>query len=148
MTEKIELLEAAIEEIDRVLLGNKDADVNEVYLKNAKRYISEAMQDTTPPFAVGEYYFDKDVERIVKIENHETGFTEIEFLLDGKLLRSVLYNLEDYFEKWQPATAEQIAEFKLAEIKNDVDIIIKNGDADWIGIVEDIKEYLTEELEG
>lgn len=74
-----------------------------------------ASKKDQPAFAVGEYYLDKDVNRIVKIENHETGYTEIVYLSDGKLLRSVLYNLEDYFEKWNPATAEQIATFRRAE---------------------------------
>ena len=36
-----ELLDAAIEEIDRVLIGNKDRHTEEVYLKNAIRYIRE-----------------------------------------------------------------------------------------------------------
>lgn len=46
----------------------------------------------------------------------------------------------------EPAAAEQTAMFQLAEIKNDVDLIIKNGDSDWIEIVEDIQEYLADEL--
>lgn len=36
-----ELLDAAIEEIDRVLIGNKDRHTEEVYLKNAIRHIRE-----------------------------------------------------------------------------------------------------------
>lgn len=71
--------------------------------------------DHQPAFAIGEYYLDKDVNRIVKIENHQTGYTEIKYLFDGKLQNSVLYNLADYFETWEPATAEQIATFLRAE---------------------------------
>ncbi|WP_324641557.1 hypothetical protein U8771_07585 [Enterococcus casseliflavus] len=36
-----ELLDAAIEEIGRVLIGNKDRNTEEVYLKNAIRHIRE-----------------------------------------------------------------------------------------------------------
>ncbi|MCM6931253.1 hypothetical protein NE261_05440 [Enterococcus italicus] len=36
-----ELLDSAIEEINRVLIGNKDRNTEEVYLKNAIRYIRE-----------------------------------------------------------------------------------------------------------
>ena len=36
-----ELLDSAIDEIERVLLGNKDRSVEEVYLKNAIRFIRE-----------------------------------------------------------------------------------------------------------
>jgi hypothetical protein len=36
-----ELLELAIEEIERVLIGNKDRNTEEVYLKNAIRHIRE-----------------------------------------------------------------------------------------------------------
>lgn len=36
-----ELLDAAIEEIGRVLIGNKDRHTEEVYLKNAIRHIRE-----------------------------------------------------------------------------------------------------------
>lgn len=68
-----------------------------------------------PPFKVGEYYFDKDVNRIVKIEFTEKGYTQIKYLLDGELLDSALYNLADYFKTWEPATAEQMATFKRAE---------------------------------
>jgi hypothetical protein len=68
-----------------------------------------------PAFKVGEYYFDKDVNRIVKIEFTEKGYTQIKYLLDGELLDSALYNLADYFKTWEPATAEQMATFKRAE---------------------------------
>lgn len=36
-----ELLDAAIDEIERVLIGNKDRNTEEVYLKNAIRHIRE-----------------------------------------------------------------------------------------------------------
>lgn len=36
-----ELLDAAIDEIERVLIGNKDRNAEEVYLKNAIRHIRE-----------------------------------------------------------------------------------------------------------
>lgn len=36
-----ELLDSAIDEIERVLIGNKDRSVEEVYLKNAIRFIRE-----------------------------------------------------------------------------------------------------------
>lgn len=36
-----ELLDAAIDEIERVVIGNKDRNTEEVYLKNAIRHIRE-----------------------------------------------------------------------------------------------------------
>lgn len=36
-----ELLDSAIDEIERVLIGNKDRSVEEVYLRNAIRHIRE-----------------------------------------------------------------------------------------------------------
>lgn len=36
-----ELLDSAIDEIERVLIGNKDRNTEEVYLKNAIRHIRE-----------------------------------------------------------------------------------------------------------
>ena len=38
-----ELLISAIDEIERCLIGNKSREVNDVYLKNAIRFIKEAI---------------------------------------------------------------------------------------------------------
>lgn len=40
----MEYLESAIEEIERVLLGNKSRDTEEVYLNNAIRYIKKELK--------------------------------------------------------------------------------------------------------
>ncbi|WP_429949363.1 hypothetical protein [Enterococcus sp. AZ101] len=95
--------------------GSEFVNIDDEIEKVEELFQLASKKDRQPTLAVGEYYLDKDVNRIVKIENHETGYTEIVYLSDGKLLRSVLYNLEDYFEKWNPATAEQIATFRRAE---------------------------------
>lgn len=109
MKEKTEYIKVSID----ILEARDELNADELaVLCNLKKFMH---QSDTPPFAVGEYYFDKDVNRIVKIEHHETNYTEIKYLSDGKLQNSVLYNLADYFDKWQPATAEQIATFKRAE---------------------------------
>lgn len=41
------LLDSAIDEIERVLLGNKDRSVEEVYMKNAIRFIREFSKQPT-----------------------------------------------------------------------------------------------------
>ncbi|WP_207695531.1 hypothetical protein DOK67_0000160 [Enterococcus sp. DIV0212c] len=120
MTEKTRLLEFAISEIDRVLLGNKSPDVNEVYLNNAKRYIRESMTDHQSVFTVGEYYFAEyeDTQRIYRIEKYNVS--------DGRSIAIKAYAAEkgelitfnwgiDQMIDDKPATAEQIKEFKLAE---------------------------------
>ncbi|GGD06182.1 hypothetical protein [Enterococcus wangshanyuanii] len=124
MTEKINIakLKETAEQLQNIKngIGTNDNKVKMdafVALNNLNKVIGrlELACENTPPFAVGEYYFDKDVNRIVKIEHHETSYTEIKYLSDGKLQNSVLYNLADYFDKWIQATAEQIATFKRAE---------------------------------
>ena len=40
-----ELLISAIDEIERCLIGNKSKEVNDIYLKNAIRFIKEAIAD-------------------------------------------------------------------------------------------------------
>lgn len=116
MTEKTRLLKSAIDEIDRVLLGNKSADVNEVYLNNAKRFISESMQDPQPTFAVGEYYATTRGEiiyLITDILSDHKAYSKA--LLVDRLSNEFIKSDGIIFKDSKPATAEQIATFKRAE---------------------------------
>ncbi|MEI5991418.1 hypothetical protein A5881_002953 [Enterococcus termitis] len=118
MTEKTRLLESAISEIDRVLLGNKSADVNEVYLNNAKRYIRESMTDRQPAFAVGEYYYSYYVsESFFKVTGFRENFVKIkEYNKTLEKVSETEFKLGSPFgNEAAPATAEQIATFKRAE---------------------------------
>lgn len=70
----------------------------------------------TPPFAVGEYYTSK-TGIIFKITS-KTAKEEIiavKSLVDGEIIDGMIDTTEIMFRNSTPATAEQIAEFKLAE---------------------------------
>ncbi|WP_321388976.1 hypothetical protein [uncultured Enterococcus sp.] len=117
MTEQKELLEAAISEIDRVLIGNKSSDVNEIYLNNAKRFIKESMVDEVienqkQPF---EYYAVLNV--IYKVAGIVGDKVEILSLhpKEGKLCKEEFYLSSAEGKPDRPATAEEIALFKRAE---------------------------------
>ncbi|WP_321388693.1 hypothetical protein [uncultured Enterococcus sp.] len=159
MTEQKELLEAAISEIDRVLIGNKSSDVNKIYLNNAKRFIKESMVDEVienqkQPFKVGEYYsFEySDKQEVFKVMSvyedrmsvesykvHFDMFSEFQTYMTGNST-AVTYS--------KPATAEEIALFKRAEHfhskgrkLNEFKIgdILREKDVN--GIVTEIREY-------
>ena len=143
MTEQKELLEAAISEIDRVLIGNKSPDVNEIYLNNAKRFIKESMVDEVienqkQPFKVGEYYAVLNV--IYKVAGIVGDKVEILSLhpKEGKLCKEEFYLSSAEGKPDRPATAEEIALFKRAEHFHSKgrklnefkvgDLVIVNGD--------------------
>lgn len=101
-------------------------------------------------FAVGEYYSFADLRKTeifkvrsilsgkMKVESYRTNidiFTEYETYITGHAI-AVTHS--------KRAAVQQIAVFKLAEIKSVIGLITKNGDGDWIEIVEDIEEYLAE----
>lgn len=115
MTEKTRLLKSAIDEIDRVLLGNKSPDVNEVYLNNAKRYIEESMADHQPTFEVGEYYVSRPgiIYLVTDVLSDHKAYSKA--LIDGKFSNLFIKTSGIIFKDSKPATAEEIAEFKRAE---------------------------------
>ncbi len=147
MTEKKELLESAINEIDRVLIGNKSAEVNAVYLANAKSYIIEAMSDDTPPFAVGEYYARGEyIYRVEETDNIDVYVSA--FNTFASICFKASWSLDDITND-KPATAEQIATFKRAkqfakhgrewsEFKKGDTVL--NNHTDRIGIVESVDD--------
>ncbi|WP_375179885.1 hypothetical protein [Enterococcus rotai] len=146
MTEK-----TAQEIIDLLTLnGRKPEHIKKgervVYLSDAISIVRKAlMTDHQTTFAVGEYYAD-DVF-IYKIRRVNPNSLKVDYLNK----QTGDFVADEHWSLWiptpKPATAEQIAMFKLAEIKSDIGLIIKNGNADWIEIVEDIEEYLAEELQ-
>ena len=62
-----ELLYDAIKEIERVLIGNKSRDVEEVYLRNAIRFIEQSKPEITDPTISKKetvYYADNELEKL------------------------------------------------------------------------------------
>ncbi|MGX7245252.1 hypothetical protein ACWOC1_10385 [Enterococcus quebecensis] len=99
-------------------------------------------------FEVGEYYVVSGSLIANVLDTHDSGCTvRIYDPSNSKFWDSPMFYESVWGQTRKPATAEQIATFKMAEIKNDIEIIIKNGDKDWIEIVEDIEGYLAEELQ-
>jgi hypothetical protein len=140
MTEK-----TVLQQISNLAFDIQHADDLQVAFDKASEILKLTDQNN-PPFAVGEYRAYKD--RIYKItEDHETYICCIE-LVDGVLINdNGSYKTGEFYHGSTPATAEQIEMFKIAEIKSDIGLIINNGDFDWSEIVEDIEEYLDEELQ-
>lgn len=72
-----ELLDAAIEEIDRVLIGNKDRHTEEVYLKNAIRYIRE--YDSQPQLNENQQI----VMEFLKVRTSHSNFADAIYQLES-----------------------------------------------------------------
>lgn len=154
MTEKTEYITASIELLEKRDELNSD---ELAVLCNLKKFMYQSSHQ--PMFAVGEYYsfttyrkdYDADTTFIFKtLETKNSGIRVIEYDFHGKELGEYVYDIDsDFLKEAKPATAEQIADFKKAKIKNDIDFIIKDGDGDWIEIVENIQDYLqtAEELQ-
>lgn len=99
--------------------------------------------DHQPTFEVGEYYQTTRKGRpyIFRVSKDFGKNLPVKCLaMDSGWFSSDCWTLRK-MEPCEPATVEQIATFKRAEIKNDIDFIIKDGDGDWIEIVENIEDY-------
>lgn len=143
MTEK-----TILQQINNLAFDIQHTDDLQVAFEKASEILKLTDHDT-PLFAVGEYYVDEEANFIFKVLEINDGTIKV-LELDTWFykLKEGAFNLDSTFAKEaKPANAEQIAAFKCAEIKREIGLIIKKGDADWIEIVEDIEEYLAEEMQ-
>lgn len=142
MTEK-----TVLQQISNLVFDIQHTDDLQEAFDKAGEILKLTESDHQPAFAVGEYYVILNV--IYKVTEIVGDTVKILSLhpATGELCKEdfKLSTATEHTDK--PATVEQIEMFKLAEIKSDIGLIIKNGDADWIEIVEDIEEYLAEELQ-
>jgi len=96
-----ELLDAAIEEIGRVLIGNKDRNTEEVYLKNAIRHIRE--YDSQPQLDKRQLKMLHDLRANYRCHNNSAEWAIYNFLVEdefGKIQNNDLFEVLDAFKKW------------------------------------------------
>lgn len=78
-------LDDAVEEIKRVLIGNKSKDVNDVYLGNAIRFIEEYQKDAgdSQPKQEGQQKARKVLSTVVASEYFSDFKKELDWALEG-----------------------------------------------------------------
>lgn len=120
MTEK-----TVLQQISNLVFDIQNTDDLQVIFDKADEILELTTQNHQPTFEVGEYYsfttyrkdYDADTTFIIKVlEIKGCGIRVIEYDIHGRELGEYVYDADsDFLKEAKPATAEQIAEFKLAE---------------------------------